>query len=167
MIYVVAHKPTLRASAAMRADGEMFYHWMTWLLLERVAHETRGSTGGARVARVRLGAVKGMDHARSQAYLSGTRDRDQGSVPWEHLYWPPKWHGTDEYDGIQLADIYLGMFRAALVGDAQDMLCAEMLLQHRHQIRRSTDGRLLGFGIKVYGQSAFLCDRVWWPELHS
>ncbi|WP_353707655.1 DUF3800 domain-containing protein [Cellulosimicrobium sp. ES-005] len=165
VVYVVAHKATLIASQHLRADRDLFYNYMTKLLLERVAYQARYWPGGQRLAVARLSAVKNMDHIESVDYLNGARRYQHTRAPFENILWPPIWRGPDVFDGLQLADLYLGMLWCAIRGDHGDVDCAEMLLEHRHQLRRGPSGQVLGWGVKVFGDPAYLTKRIWWPEL--
>ncbi|MDX2528020.1 DUF3800 domain-containing protein [Streptomyces europaeiscabiei] len=166
VIHVIAHKDTVNADAGMRQDKGLFYNYTARLLLERIAFAASGWLGGPRLAIVRLGSVKHMDHRASVSYLDYIR---QGAgltsyqVPWNYISWPPTWEGTQR-DGIQLADIHAGLLNCALSGDPQDRACAENLLLVSHQLRRAWDGSLLGYGVKVIGDCSFITSRVWWPE---
>lgn len=168
VIHVIAHKDTLHMDAGMRTDKELFYNYTTRLVLERVAHLAKDWPGGPRLAIVRLGRVKHMDHATSEAHLDFVRGGSTQTfgVPWAHIKWPPSWENT-ERDGIQLADIHAGMLNAALSGNQHDAACAQYFLMCAHQLRRGPRGTLLGYGIKVIGDSSFITDRVWWNDLKS
>lgn len=165
VIHVIAHKDTLNQDSGMRSDGGMFYNYTTRLLLERVAYAARGWPGGKRLAIVRLGAVKHMDHSASESHLNHVRQGgcENFGVPWRLIKWPPMWQNT-ERDGIQLADVHAGLLNAALSGKPDDRACAENLLHCRHQLRRSPGGTLLGYGVKVIGDPRFVTERTWWPE---
>ncbi|MDX3634353.1 DUF3800 domain-containing protein [Streptomyces europaeiscabiei] len=165
VIHVIVPKDTARGLARGLADGVRFYNYTTRLLLERVAHAAKGWDGGPRLAIVRLGAVHGMDHEDTAAYLTWVRDgRCQTfDVPWQYIKWPPKWYGT-EWDGIQLADIHAGLLNVALTGDKNDEECAANLLLCKHQLYRAPAGTLLGYGVKVIGDVRFVRDRAWWPK---
>lgn len=166
VIHIIAHKDTVNADAGMRQDGGLFYNYTTRLLLERVAYAAREWPGGRRLAIVRLGRVKHMDHSASASHLDYVR---QGAgltsypVPWALISWPPTWENTQR-DGIQLADIHAGLLNCALSGDPQDRSCAENLLLVGHQLRRSSGGGLLGYGVKVIGDDGFVTQRAWWDE---
>lgn len=110
---------------------------------------------------MRLGTVKNQDHGASLSYLSDVRI----SGKFSHLPWPVKWHGPDEYDGLQLADLAMGMFSTAFRGQDEDRRCAAHLVRQKNLIRRSPEGGCLGWGIEVYGDSTVLTDRAWWPSL--
>lgn len=161
LIYLLADKATLTASDALRGDKDRFYNYATRLLLERVDRATAGWTDGARRARVRMGAVKNQDHDGTLAYLDLVR-RSQGEFA--QVTWPVTWHGPEAYDGLQLADLAMGMFSTALRGDATDRECATHLLRIRRLTRRAQDGSVLGYGVKVYGCAAVVENRVWWAE---
>lgn len=166
VIYVVADKATMVASNELRADGDLFYHYTMRLLLERVAYELDGWKGGRRKGIVRLGAVKGMNHKESVEYLTTVRlQRVAWHTPWDLMCWPPRWVGTNAFDGVQAADLYLGMFRRAVeLGESRPWE-ATYLLQHKHQIRRNGAGRALGYGIKIFGDRTFITKRAWWSQI--
>lgn len=163
--HVIVPKEAARAAPGMANTGR-FYNYTTRLLLERVAHAAAQWAGGPRLAIVRLGAVKGMDHADTVSYLDFVRQRkvETWGVPWQHIKWPPVWMGTD-WDGIQLADLHAGLLNCALSGDPADDACASNLLLCKHQLYRSHAGRLLGYGVKVMGSDAtFVTGRCWWEK---
>lgn len=165
VIHVIAPKDSIRTYKGL-ANGVRFYNFTTRLLLERVALAADKWDGGPRLAVVRLGAVKGMDHSGTLSYLNFVRQGgcDTFNVPWHRLKWPPAWKATD-WDGIQLADIHAGLLNAALSGDPSDDTCAENLLLCKHQLHRSRGGVLLGYGVKVIGaDSTFVTGRRWWDK---
>jgi hypothetical protein len=164
VIHVIVPKDSARESPGL-ADGVRFYNYTTRLLLERVAYAAQQWEGGPRLAIVRLGAVKGMDHTDTAGYLDWVRQGrvQTWGVPWEHIKWPPSWTGTD-WDGIQLADIHAGLLNVALSGSKLDEECAENLLLCKHQLYRSPSGLLLGRGVKVLGNSSFVTSRCWWHK---
>ncbi|MEU0691571.1 DUF3800 domain-containing protein [Streptomyces uncialis] len=165
VIHVIAHKETMEQDGGMRQSKELFYNYTTRLLLERVALAAQEWPGGQRLAVVRLGSVKHMDHSASESHLDWVRNGncETFNVPWGLIKWPPTWEST-ERDGIQLADLHAGILNAALSGDPQDAACARNLLACRHQLRRSATGRTLGYGVKVIGDRSFVTDRAWWPD---
>ncbi|GAA3718057.1 DUF3800 domain-containing protein [Streptomyces tremellae] len=165
VIHVIADKGTMQDDWAMSKSKEVFYNFTTRLLLERVALAAKGWPGGRRLAIVRLGMVKHMDHSTSESHLDWVRggNVETYNVPWGLIKWPPTWESTQRH-GIQLADLHAGLLGTALMGDPQDMDCARNLLACRHQLRRSPTGKLLGWGVKVIGTDAFLLKRAWWPE---
>jgi hypothetical protein len=161
VVHVIADK----ATCGLTRDGAIFYNYTTRLLLERVALAAQEWSGGSRLAIVRLGTVKGMDHAGTAQYLDHVRHGGCTTfdVPWQYIKWPPNWQNTT-YDGIQLADIHAGMLNVALSGKPEDPKCAGDLLLCKHLLRRSTGGSLLGYGVKVIGQSSFVTGRVWYRD---
>lgn len=163
VVYVIAHKATMIAGEHLRADQDLFYNYVTKLLLERVAYEAKFWPGRPRLAVTRLSAVRNMRHGDSVEYLNAVRAYNRTRAPMEHILWPPKWHDPSAFDGLQLADIYLGMLWTALKGGPDDADCARMLLEHRHQLRRSAHGQVLGYGVKVYGDPRYVSQRCWWP----
>jgi hypothetical protein len=165
VIHVIAHKDTVNQDAGMRRDGGLFYNYTTRLLLERVAYAAQGWRGGSRLAIVRLGTVKHMDHSSSESHLDWVRQGNCSNygVPWGHIKWPPTWQNTQR-DGIQLADIHAGLLNAALSAKPDDAVPVRNLLLCRHQLRRSWDGQVLGYGVKVIGDPAFVTGRSWWRD---
>ncbi|WP_188267565.1 MULTISPECIES: DUF3800 domain-containing protein [unclassified Streptomyces] len=166
VVHVIAHKDTVNSDDGMRKDQGLFYNYTARLLLERVAYTAKHWPGGERLALVRLGLVKHMDHAAAEAALNGMRQDSDSSlwgVPWQHISWPPTWEGTQR-DGIQLADLHAGLLNTALSGDPADSRCAQNLLLCSHQLRRSATGKLLGYGVKIIGNADFVTTRCWWGE---
>ncbi|SOE12139.1 Protein of unknown function [Streptomyces sp. 2323.1] len=166
VIHVIAHKETLHQDAELRRDKGVFYNYTTRLLLERVAYLAREWPGGKRLAIVRLGQVKHMDHRDCASYLDRVRSGETFGVPWQHIKWPPTWVNT-ACNGIQLADVHAGLLNSALSGNPQDTACAENLQKISHQLRRSARGDLDGYGIKVIGDKRFVTERAWWPDLKN
>ncbi|MFE9317863.1 DUF3800 domain-containing protein [Streptomyces albidoflavus] len=163
IVHVIVPKEAARTSSGL-ADGARFYNYTTRLLMERVAYAAAGWDGGPRLAIVRLGTVKGMDHKETAKYLTHVRGIDTFGVPWSNIKWPPKWEGTS-WDGIQLADLHAGLLGAALTGDPSDDGCAENLLLCKGLLYRSPTGRLPGYGVKVYGCDSIVTGRSWWEKL--
>ncbi|MFJ6348633.1 DUF3800 domain-containing protein [Streptomyces sp. NPDC092046] len=165
VIHVIAPKEAVRQNYPGLHDTSRLYNFTTKWLLERVAYAAQGWPGGPRFANVRLGHVRGMDHDATAEYLDRVRRglHDQYPVPWRHIKWPVAWVGTD-YDGIQLADIHAGILNVALTGAPDDEACAENLLLCKHQLHRTPNGRVLGYGVKVLGASTFVTDRCWWKK---
>ncbi|MGW0795204.1 DUF3800 domain-containing protein [Streptomyces sp. NPDC002692] len=165
VIHVIVPKSSVRTRAPGLVDGVRFYNYTARLLLERVAHAAKQWEGGPRLAIVRLGTVRGMDHTDTAGYLTRVRNGQCQTfdVPWVHIKWPPVWSGT-EWDGIQLADIHAGLLNVALTGDPEDEICAENLLLCKHQLYRSPNGYLLGYGVKIIGDHRFVVNRCWWRK---
>ncbi|WP_187282846.1 DUF3800 domain-containing protein [Streptomyces sp. MS191] len=169
VVHVIAPKEDIRRDYYRGLQNtDRFYNFTCKYLLERVAHAARNWPGGPRLAIVRLGAVKGMDHSQTAYYLNRARrgdfDRFGLAVPWQYIKWPPAWTGTD-WDGIQLADIHAGLLNVALTGAKDDATCAENLLLCKHQLHRSPAGILRGVGVKVIARDdSFVTDRCWWKK---
>lgn len=167
VIHVIAPKEQVRLYPGL-ADGPRFYNYTTRFLLERVALAADNWEGGPRLAVVRLGAVRGMDHGETVNYLNlirgGGYDRYR-PPPWHRISWPPVWSGTD-WDGIQLADLHAGILNNALTGQYADEGSAENLMLVKHQLHRSAAGQLMGYGVKVIcqGDDSFVTGRSWWKK---
>jgi hypothetical protein len=161
----VVHVIVDKATARLNRDGVWFYNYTAQLLLARVAQAARTWEGGPRQAIVRLGSVKGMDHAATLRHLGEVRTTaaDDAPVPWEHLHWPPTWRDTS-FDGIQLADIHAGLLNAALRAKPDETACVANLLRCKHQLHRSAAGVLLGHGVEWVGLESVLTGRDWWAD---
>lgn len=170
VIHVITDKKTALGDwDAESSEGEFFYHRTTRILLEQVAQASRGWNGGPRLAIVRLGTVKGMDHAGVLEFLARSRleSTPTPAVPWEYIKWPPVWRPAS-FDGIQIADIYSGLLNSALSGDPTDPSCASDLLTCRRQLYRGgRDSDLLGYGVRVIGDERFVTGRSWWESWRS
>ncbi|SFT83642.1 Protein of unknown function [Actinopolyspora lacussalsi subsp. righensis] len=164
-IHVITHKATVQFNEALRSDNEKFYNYTTRLLLERIALAAHGWHGGARLAILRLGSVRHMDHDGTVSYLNLVQNIPSPvHTPWEHIRWPPSWHGTSEYDGLQLADLHAGILSVALRGAPDDVRSAQLLIECGHQLHRA-NGKLLNCGVKIIGENDFVTNRSWWPSL--
>lgn len=165
VIHVITHKDSVEQDAGMRKSKELFYNYTTRLLLERVAYAARGWPEGKRLAIVRLGTVKHMDHTSTLQHLTRVRDGlcDNYGVPWTYIKWPPIWESTQR-DGIQLADVHAGLLETALSGHPDDWDCARNLLLCRHQLRRVPGRGALGYGLKIVGKKGFVTGRIWYPD---
>ena len=166
VIHVIAHKATLRVNATgLRGSQRTFYNFTTKLLLERVAYQAKSWPGGARFAIVRADAVKNVDHESTKNYLDYIKWCGDSKAPWEYIKWPPIWRDS-QYDGIQLADIYVGMLGNALDSDPEDVEQARPFLTYRHQLYRYR-GECLGAGIKIIGSEEYVTNRKWWQEVNG
>ncbi|MFE5857212.1 DUF3800 domain-containing protein [Streptomyces sp. NPDC056500] len=166
LVHVITPKESVGPTAGVR-DGVRFYNYTARLLLERVAHAAREWPGGRRLAVVRLGAVRGMDHGATANYLDRVRQGQHPNhgVAWHHIKWPLTWVATN-WDGLQLADLHAGLLNVALSGKPSDDACAQDLLQCRSQLYRPRgNGSLLGWGMKVNGDDRFVTGRSWWSAL--
>lgn len=163
VVHVIVPKEAARSAPGLK-DTSRFYNYTTRLLLERVAYAAANWPGGQRLAILRLGTVRGMDHTATARYLDWVRANQAYNVPWRLIKWPPTWMGTD-WDGIQLADLHAGLLNSALTGAPDDEACAANLLLCKHQLYRSHTGRLLGYGVKVLGSdTTIVTGRSWWDK---
>lgn len=102
----------------MSQDGSVFYNYAYRLLIERIAYIAHEWPGGPRQVRVLADSVKGMDHKGTAGYLKYARDHssrlDRYRAPWERVIWPPTWHSSQDYEGIQMADLHASSLGAGL-----------------------------------------------------
>ncbi len=163
VIHVIAPKGELRAHPEL-TDGAAFYNHVTRLLLERVARAAEHAEGHPRLAVVRLGAVRGVNHAHTVDYLTRVREESASEVPWERMKWPPVWVGS-EWDGVQLADLHAGFLNAALPGAPDEGDSVQNLLRCKEQLYRPPGGEVLGHGVHVLGaDTSFVTRQPWWPK---
>lgn len=159
-IHVVIDKPNTFDDAYMRSDNRMAYKYASKLLLERIAHAAKVWPGGERVALTRFGVVGGVDHQETRSYLENSAlNPDYIDTPWENILWPVSWRQQKDYDGLQLADAYCGIFDAAIRnGDAEHLYCIA------RQVYRSWRGGVGGYGIKFLPTKSaqIMFQQPWW-----
>lgn len=165
VIYVLVEKAAIPASAAMRADQQIFYNFAAGLVLERALLAAENWPGGTRDALIRFGHVRGFDHSTTKQYFDLRRAR--GNPPWM------PWHlqrgaihfdGQGNWDGLQAADQYAGMLSAAIRPDEFGNFEPHHLLVVRHQIRR-VNGIAWAYGFKFLGNEPTLHALPWWDSL--
>ncbi|TDO44956.1 hypothetical protein EV643_114101 [Kribbella sp. VKM Ac-2527] len=108
-----------------------------------------------------FGHVRGFPHQETLGYLAKKKANQAGWMPWELLRGRPRFLGAGQLDGLQAADQYAGMLRAALEPDEFGGFEAHHLLAVRHQLRR-VDGRSWGHGFNVLAQRV-MESYPWWP----
>lgn len=168
VVYALAEKRSLISSTELKKDGAIFYHYVTKLALERAAFSAAYWPGGRRTAKAVLAEIKNVAPDDTRAYFEKFRSGRAKSTAPTSVFLPNATIATPQQrEGLQLADLYQGMFAAALQGDPFDADCARHLIQHRHQIRRSSRGDVLGYGIKIYGNNIDIRNRCWWQLLHN
>jgi hypothetical protein len=127
VIHVIMDKKLFTPGSHLAAGGDDLYNYTLRFLIERIAIAALHWPGGERVADVRFGLVKGIDHKRTQSYLHHIAVREPGE--WDNLLWPQHWHATGLWDGLQAADMYSGMLNAAIAQDDPRWMMAT-----RHQL---------------------------------
>lgn len=160
VVHVILDKPSLYANAHMRKDQTMAYNYVAMLLMERVSQVAKAWEGGERVALTRFGVVGGVDHGLTKSYLEDKAlGPDPYGIPWENILWPVSWKQQADYEGLQLADIYSGMFDAAVRLNLGDYLC-----RCGYQVHRSDRGQVTGYGLKLHPKESKvqLYQAAWW-----
>jgi hypothetical protein len=76
----------------------------------------------------------------------------------------PKWISADSNSGVQLADQYAGILGAAMIPDRFGNYEAGYLEKIRHQIRKSNQGKISGYGIKAISADNNPQSFKWWPK---
>jgi hypothetical protein len=70
----------------------------------------------------------------------------------------------DSNSGIQLADLYAGILGAAMIADRFGNYETGYLGTIKHQIRKSANGKINGYGIKLISADNSLQSFKWWPD---
>jgi hypothetical protein len=160
--YVVVEKAAIPLHVGFRTDQVLFYNYIAGLLVERMLLTAADWPGGARDVVATFGHVRGFPHRQTLEYLDKKRANQSGWIPWNLLRGMPKFLGAGQLDGLQAADQYAGMLRAALEPDEFGGYEQHHLLAVRHQLRR-VDGETWGHGFKVIAQPRVMESYPWWP----
>lgn len=167
VVYALAHKKTLRGGYTIRSDQAHFYHRVTQLALERAAFACRDWEGGPRIGKVYLSQIKGVTPDETAKWYGEFRAGKFTNAPVDNLCPQARVATPDSLEGLQLADLYQGMFQNCLVSGDEDEEVTSRLLRCRHQLRRSATGNVMGYGLKVYGADGSLWTTSWWKKLVS
>ena len=160
--YVIFEKAAIPLQASLRSDQVVFYNYVAGLVLERILLTARERPGGARDVVVNYGHVRGFPHQETVTYFEKKRSATASRLPWELLRGKPRFLGMGQFDGLQAADQYAGMLRAALEPDEFGGFEHHHLMAVRHQIRR-VDGLCWGYGFKVMALPGTMAYYPWWP----
>ena len=150
VIYVISDKKT------MPTDHTKFYNIVAAYTLERILQNAMKL--GSKVS-VRFGHVKGFDHSKT---LDVFHKRDWRLGDYNFLSEEPKWIAADLNSGIQLADCYAGILGSAMVADRYGNYEPSYLEKIKHQIRKSKDGKISGYGIKAISVDSDQKMFKWW-----
>ncbi|MGZ0151592.1 hypothetical protein ACXJJ3_31365 [Kribbella sp. WER1] len=99
------------------SDQVAFYNFVAGILLQQVLETADEWPGGRRDLVISFGHVRGFDHAETLAWFEKLQAQDTSEVSWELLRGKPSFVGAGQLDGLQAADQYCGMLRAALEAD--------------------------------------------------
>ncbi|MER7249764.1 DUF3800 domain-containing protein [Kribbella sp. NPDC000426] len=144
------------AAAEAMSDQVAFYNFVAGRVLEQVLDTADQWPGGRRDVVITFGHVRGFRHEETLAWFEKLRASDSVDRPWDLLRGRPGFLGPGQLDGLQAADQYCGMLRAALEADEFGGFEAHHLLAVRPQIRYPD-----GFeGIVLPGTMAAY---PWWP----
>ena len=152
VIYVISGKKTAPE------DHAKFYNIVAAFTLERILKHTEKLNT---MVDVRFGHIRGFNHSTTLDYF---KRRDWRLCDYHKLMNEPKWISADSNSGIQLADIYAGILGAAMIPDRfgnYESLYLEMI---RHQIRKSTQEKISGYGIKAISADNNPRSFKWWPK---
>jgi Protein of unknown function (DUF3800) len=169
VLYALIDKQHSPDSSAMRTDHRLAYNYVARLVFERAALAARDWPGGPRRAVVRVAHVRGHDHHELLRYIQHRCPRLERSswIPWALAVSSVRIDSPKRCDGLQAADLYCGIFNAAVSPDRFGYVDDGHLLTVAHQIRRGPCGQILGFGIKILGQDPrIVVNQPWWPALH-
>jgi hypothetical protein len=164
IVYVVVEKAAIPISSGMYGDQVLFYNYAACLTMERLLLAARDWPGGTRDVIVRFGHVRGFDHSKTTQYFNLKRATASAAwVPWTRLHGAVHFDDQAKWDGLQAADQYAGMLNAAIRPDDFGGYEEAHLLRIRHQIRRNSAGKAMGYGFKVLGNEATFTSLPWWP----
>ncbi|WP_328327976.1 DUF3800 domain-containing protein [Kribbella sp. NBC_00382] len=160
--FVLVEKAALSAGDPMRGDQVAFYNYVAGLILEGILLTANAWPGGRRDVVVTFGHVRGFPHEHTLAYFEKLRAGAVDAELWELLCSKPRFLGAGQLDGLQAADQYAGMLRAALEADEFGGFEHHHLLAIRHQIRRC-EGESWGHGLRVIAVPGLMEAYPWWP----
>jgi hypothetical protein len=158
---VIFEKAAISAEAELRTDQVVFYNYVAGMVLEAILQTADEWPGGRRDVVASFGHVRGFPHHETLAYFEKKR-ANGGRGSWDLLRGVPRFLGAGQLDGLQAADQYAGMLRAALEPDEFGGFEHHHLIAVRHQIRRF-EGESLGHGFKVLALPGTMEAYPWWP----
>jgi len=150
VIYVIADKKTTPR------DHAIFYNAVAALTLERILKHTEKVNSNVNVW---FGHVRGFNHNSTVEYF---KKRDWRNIKYNLLINIPKWIPAENNAGLQLADQYAGILGAAMIADAYGNFEPAYLETIKHQIRKSEDGKVSGYGIKAISEDNNPISFKWW-----
>jgi len=152
VIYVISDKKTVFV------DHTKFYNIVAACTLERILKKVEELDTQVSVW---FGQVKGFDHSTTIDYF---QKRTWRLGNYERLINQPKWIPADSNSGIQLADQYAGVLGAAMIADKFGNFEPLYLEAIKHQIRKSKDGKICGFGIRALSKDNNPKSFKWWVK---
>ena len=151
LIYVISDKKTVPH------DHTQFYNLVAAFTLERILKHTEKLNT---TVSVRFGHVKGFDHSKTLNYF---KNRNWQSNNYNRLIEQPKWIPAASNSAIQLADVYSGILGAAMIQDRFGNFESSYFETIKHQIRKSAEGQINGYGIKAISLDNNPASFKWWP----
>jgi hypothetical protein len=158
--YVLVEKAAVGLVDEVISDQVAFYNYVAGRTLGQVLHTAGDWPDGRRDVVIDFGHVRGFPHEETVAWFEKLRASDVDSAPWDLLRGRPSFLGPGQLDGLQAADQYAGMLRAALEPDEFGGYEEHHLMAVRHQIRRTDDG---SDGFQAVAEPGTLESCPWWP----
>jgi len=152
IIYVISDKKTTPK------DHVKFYNLVAACTLERILKKSEKQNADVSVW---FGHVRGFNHNTTLEYF---QNREWKFSRYDRLVNKPKWIPAEVNSGIQLADMYAGILGAAMIADRHGDFEPSYLKTIKHQIRKSTDGIISGFGIRALSKDNNPQSFKWWPQ---
>lgn len=163
ILYTVAVKDDLRAQRHAYSNSTPPYMWSLQLFTERALYAAKEWPGGPRELHLVLSRIKGQHDSNVLEQFQIMQKADS-FAPWHLLHSRIQIHNNSEVDGLQLADQVCGaMGSASKPGEFSQLYEYEHLSVIANKIRKSSEGRVLGYGIKE--TSPYLSMLPWWSEL--
>ena len=152
VIYAISDKKT------MPQDHTKFYNIVAACVLERILKHTEELNTKVSVW---FGHVKGFKHGATVEYFE---KREWRLGNYDRIENQPKWISADMNSGIQIADCYAGILGAAMIVDKFGDYEQSYLGKIKHQIRKTKEGKICGFGIKALSKDNNPKSFKWWPH---
>ncbi|WP_166381354.1 DUF3800 domain-containing protein [Catellatospora methionotrophica] len=163
--YVLFQKAAIPATSTLYGNHAKFYNFAAGVMMERMLHAARNWPDGPRDIAVKFAHVRGFDHTDTLTYFAIKQARSRGTrrAPWHLHRGNVKFKAIGDYDGLQAADQYAGMLKAAISPDEFGQFEEHHFMRIREQIRRRPDGRCWGAGFKAFALPGGLEALPWWP----
>lgn len=170
LIYALVNKASVPADSPLRGDIFATYNYVSRMTFERIAFAAQDWPGGSRRTITKVAHVRGHNHTLSLDYLARTCPTSTSArttVPWALVTRNIQVAGAAAQDGLQAADLYAGIFGAAIKPDAFGANSPEYLQVVAHQLWRGPDGRVLDHGIKIRSDKTIVTGQDWWPSIEN
>jgi hypothetical protein len=161
--YIIFEKSAIPATSAFQSNQVAFYNYAAGLMMERLLLTARDWPGGSRELVANFGHVRGFNHEDTYSYFNVKKLQAKAWMPWHLLRGRVKFTNPGMLDGLQAADQYAGMLKAALCADDFGNYEEHHLLAIQHQIRR-VKNKAWGYGFKAMALPDTFENYPWWEQ---